>query len=606
MRYDRVETLEKLISSTSKYSTIVEVVGWVKGEVLRQTERGSYAFSPSSSTNNILVVCKNDRHMENVSLVEWWRDLRQLKIFREYHAVKAILELAKLLQTLVALNVPFVPISLEHVFIRRGHDDGFQIHVNVIALLQGLDYTHGINISERTADVTETNILTCAFPVDLQDPHPQIPGEIKIAPFTLLSWFGLIVVLLFFIDVESEDGRSMEEYSLNDCLNDPPYHLSNPVAIAMKQIVEAIFKRKLSTFNDQIGTLQSLLITLKEDVAELKVSDFDIGEDDPTKRIVIIGKGGFATVYKAHHKGKRKWLALKQLRSTESHQVEEFKHEIMLLCKLRGNEHVVKLHGVMKRGLTNHDDTNVFEDSDALHHVIMVSEYCSRGNLREYIDKCLIERQSEGFNYLVNELPVMIDILLGVCNGMKVLHEQNVFHRDLKPENVLLEIGRDRKLVAKVGDLGISRTLEQHRQQTESLVSSVGTVVDFRGSLYYLAPEVFLKRKCNLLTDVYSFAILMHDCLVTSDFYKKFCFALNAEERDQLQLVRFKFVLGIRDKCVYPIFDGDSESCFPCIPSAERVVLESIMRKSWSFERKDRLPFSKIYEQIEGVSESLG
>lgn len=600
-----------MISLANDNSTI-EVVGWVKGDVYH-AEMESYTYSPSSSTNKILVVCRNATRMADVGFVEWWHDIRRSKIFREYHAVNAVLKLAKLLRSLVALDAPFVPISLEHVFIRK-ENQGFQINLNAVALLQGLDNASDVDVTERIADGAETNLLTRSLPMDLPGPRPRIPGELKRAPLTLLSWFGLIVALIFFVDInESEDDRSIgsSDYSLDDCFSDPPYHLSNPVAIAMKQIVEDCFKRKSSTIHDQIGILLGLRSALKDDVVELEVSEFDIGNDNPNYRIVSIGKGGFATVYRAHHKGKQKWLALKQLQGTESHHIEAFKHEIMLLCQLRGNEHVVKLYGVMKRGLVaNQDDVNVFEDKVASHHVIMVSEYCSQGNLRDFINVCLNKRKEAGFNYVVDELPIMIDILLGVCNGMKVLHEQNVFHRDLKPENVLLEIGdKGRKFVAKVGDLGISRTLEHQRQQSESLLTSMGTVVDIRGSLWYLAPEVFLQKKCNLLTDVYSFAILMHDCLVTSDFWKKFSFTFNDEGQDPnvvLQWVRYQFVKGVRDNIVHPILDGDPASCFPSIPQDERAKLEDIMRTSWSFERKNRLPFSRIYEQIEDISESLG
>jgi serine/threonine protein kinase len=58
-------------------------------------------------------------------------------------------------------------------------------------------------------------------------------------------------------------------------------------------------------------------------------------------------------------------------------------------------------------------------------------------------------------------------LLSDVCEGMEFLHssfhggedieKKEVFHQDLKTQNILLKLGLDRKLRAKISDFGLSR-----------------------------------------------------------------------------------------------------------------------------------------------------
>jgi len=42
-----------------------------------------------------------------------------------------------------------------------------------------------------------------------------------------------------------------------------------------------------------------------------------------------------------------------------------------------------------------------------------------------------------------------------ICNGLKVVHENNVIHRDIKPANFLIHNG-----VVKISDFGFARVVD--------------------------------------------------------------------------------------------------------------------------------------------------
>ena len=71
-----------------------------------------------------------------------------------------------------------------------------------------------------------------------------------------------------------------------------------------------------------------------------------------------------------------------------------------------------------------------------------------------------------------------------MINGLNEIHESGIIHRDIKPLNIFLDSGGDpsniKRLVVKIGDLGIARKLTKREHQ--KLTSKAGTY-------YYLSPE---------------------------------------------------------------------------------------------------------------------
>ena len=91
-------------------------------------------------------------------------------------------------------------------------------------------------------------------------------------------------------------------------------------------------------------------------------------------------------------------------------------------------------------------------------------------------------------------------IALGTARGMSYLHESSppILHRDLKSANLLLDEGYN----VKICDFGLARL----KALTNSHTGQTGTT-------QWMAPEVLNNDKYGTEADVYSFGVIMWECL---------------------------------------------------------------------------------------------
>lgn len=131
------------------------------------------------------------------------------------------------------------------------------------------------------------------------------------------------------------------------------------------------------------------------------------------------------------------------------------------------------------------------------------SECCIAMELMEGNLQDLIQEQVEVGRKAPFPLPVAVDIMIQIANGMCYLHDHQVAHRHLKPANVLVirhnsPYLRD-YLHVKLADFGLLKT------DVRTSASTIRTTI-------YGAPEVFSqdgrKAKIAMKSDVYSFAVL--------------------------------------------------------------------------------------------------
>jgi NIMA (never in mitosis gene a)-related kinase len=89
--------------------------------------------------------------------------------------------------------------------------------------------------------------------------------------------------------------------------------------------------------------------------------------------------------------------------------------------------------------------------------------------------------------------------------ALKYVHSRKVIHRDLKPQNIFLT----RVGVVKIGDFGVSRTLENSGDLARTRC----------GTPYYLSPEIWGGQAYNSQTDIWSAGCILYEmCTLQKPF----------------------------------------------------------------------------------------
>ncbi len=119
-------------------------------------------------------------------------------------------------------------------------------------------------------------------------------------------------------------------------------------------------------------------------------------------------------------------------------------------------------------------------------------------------------------SYGAPSVPVAIDLIEQVADGLADAHAAGLVHRDIKPANVLLRRRADGGLTAYLADFGIARQVGGEVTRTSH--ATVGTPS-------YMAPELHTGGEPGVASDVYSLGCLLWATLTgrapyagTSDF----------------------------------------------------------------------------------------
>ena len=85
-----------------------------------------------------------------------------------------------------------------------------------------------------------------------------------------------------------------------------------------------------------------------------------------------------------------------------------------------------------------------------------------------------------------------------ISEALKICHEAGIIHRDIKPQNIFVNKWGSFKL----GDFGIARA-----------VPGSGSVLSFKGTIPYMAPETYAMKNTDERSDIYSLALVMYRIL---------------------------------------------------------------------------------------------
>ena len=274
-----------------------------------------------------------------------------------------------------------------------------------------------------------------------------------------------------------------------------------------------------------------------------------------------LGEGGYGSVYKGTLRSGRD-VAVKVLGKSKANG-QEFINEVATIGRIH-HVNVVRLIGFCaersKRAL--------------------VYEFMPNGSLEKHIFRT-DQEESSTLGY-----EKMYKISLGVARGIEYLHrgcDMRILHFDIKPHNILL----DENFTPKVSDFGLAKLYPAD--------GSIATLTAARGTIGYIAPELFYKNLGNVSykADVYSFGMLLLE--MTG---KRRTLNANAENSSQIYFPDWVYdqiskgkSLGIEDAA------GDE------IGLVRKMVIIGL----WCIQTRpnDRPSMNRVIEMLESEIESL-
>ena len=192
-----------------------------------------------------------------------------------------------------------------------------------------------------------------------------------------------------------------------------------------------------------------------------------------------LGRGGFATVYRAKDTTLGREVALKLLdpsRTWELGFVERFYQEARIAAQLKHPNIIT-----------------VYEIGEIDGQLFIAMELADEGTLAELL---------EGKGRLSPEEST--ELLTPIADALDYAHAQGIIHRDIKPANFMLDLNRDGSVRPILSDFGLVKALSHSTELTRS-----GTVL---GTPKYMAPEQIdpdLQHLLGPATDIYALGIVV-------------------------------------------------------------------------------------------------
>lgn len=202
-----------------------------------------------------------------------------------------------------------------------------------------------------------------------------------------------------------------------------------------------------------------------------------------------LSSGSFSSVFRAREEMTERIVAIKAV-SKDAYPADRLRYlrtELQSMSKIGGHPNIVAIHTV-EPGRDN-----------CLAWIVM--EYIEGTNLHQ-----LVQQDDLTINDVLN-------IGIGICNGLKAAHAENILHRDIKPQNILLTADKE----AKIADFSIARIFGDASKFASTMT----------GTRRYMAPEQHYGAY-DYRADLYATGLLLYEALT-----KQFPFSGEADEIDR-------------------------------------------------------------------------
>lgn len=191
----------------------------------------------------------------------------------------------------------------------------------------------------------------------------------------------------------------------------------------------------------------------------------------------VLGEGGMATVFRAHHTVINRIVAVKLL-----------------------HPHIARDQRIRERFARE------ARSAAAIAHPNVIEIY-DFGDTEEGIPYLVMELlEGDALRKLVERGPLpldlAVDIAIQLLRGLARAHDLGVAHRDIKPENAFVQTRADGSVVAKLVDFGIAYS------RGDARLTDIGDII---GTPQYVAPERLKGIESGAPADLYSFGVMLFE-----------------------------------------------------------------------------------------------
>lgn len=189
-----------------------------------------------------------------------------------------------------------------------------------------------------------------------------------------------------------------------------------------------------------------------------------------------IGRGGMATVYRAHQPSVNRDVAIKVINLEDSEHDEQFHQRFAQEAELIARLEHIHILPVFDYGIENN-------------LAFLVMRLLRGGSLQD-----LIRNGPMNFNRAA-------ELFKQFASGLAYAHSKGIVHRDLKPSNILLDDAGN----AYVTDFGLAKILGSSLELTHT-----DRIV---GTPHYMSPEQLRGEPLTTRSDIYSLGVILYRML---------------------------------------------------------------------------------------------